>query len=141
VSTESIAARLAAATPGQWRVEECSSHHDEPEDVVIVADNKTVVSAAWCNDSTADLDITLADADLIAHAPDDLRALLAVAVAAEALRDRMNVPKHLKCRHSHDHEGYRCTHPTKPHCGGCYEDWPCPEARLLAALDALVALA
>lgn len=80
-----IEARLQAATPGEW--------HTSPSDAMC---------AAGVHDKTGDMIVTVghysdqgqanrpqedADADLIAHAPADLRALLDTLAAVEAERD------------------------------------------------------
>lgn len=76
-----IEARLSAATPGPWRVGYWSP--DEPEVNAILAEEQTFVV---CADEDP---IKPADANLIAHAPDDLRWLLDALAEAEAERDAL----------------------------------------------------
>ena len=82
-----IEARLAAATPGPWRIVYWSP--DEPEVNAILAEKQTFVVCA--NEDP----IEPADATLIAHAPDDLRYLLD-ALAAERTELRMRELHHFE---------------------------------------------
>lgn len=68
-----IEARLAAATPGPWEITGGGEYVSGPG--IIVAPD--------------DGGVTDADANLIAHAPDDLRWLLDALAAAEAWRDAL----------------------------------------------------
>lgn len=80
-----IRARLDAATPGPWRVSPSPSGtrwidagtYDE------VISPASVDCMRYCYGGTSDINLSVADADLIAHAPDDLRRLLDALDAAE----------------------------------------------------------
>ena len=84
-----IEARLSAATPGPWEV-----RHDDLTDEVHVVHDQEVVSYV-CTVALADADRVEEDADLIAHAPDDLRCLLD-ALAAERTELRMRELHHFE---------------------------------------------
>lgn len=75
---DAIAARLESATPGPW-------------EAVTDDDGRTKEHSVWSEQSSdyvAEWIVTKPDADLIAHAPADLAALLAVVEALlEARRD------------------------------------------------------
>lgn len=67
---DAIEARLAAATPGPWTI----SHRNDNQ--IIRADG-TLVADTWYENYES-------NAEFIAHAPDDMAALLAVVKAARA---------------------------------------------------------
>ena len=82
---EPIKERLAAATPGPWRV------WTDPDPTKVRA---TAVETAWCHgDIEGDTELitdylpTDADAEMIAHAPSDLAALVAEVEQLRAERD------------------------------------------------------
>ena len=82
---EPIKERLAAATPGPWRV----WHDPDPSKV-----RSTAVETAWCyGDIEGDTELitdylpTDADAEMIAHAPEDIAALVAEVEQLRAERD------------------------------------------------------
>lgn len=70
---DEIRARLEAATPGPWSAD---YWHGDPLQTWAVTDDAGVKELAVADE------LTEADALLIAHAPEDLRILLAVAEAA-----------------------------------------------------------
>ena len=81
---EPIKERLAAATPGPWRV----WHDPDPSKA------GTAVETAWCyGDIEGDTELitdylpTGADAEMIAHAPEDIAALVAEVEQLRAERD------------------------------------------------------
>ena len=81
---EPIKERLAAATPGPWRV----WHDPDPSKA------GTAVETAWCyGDIEGDTELitdylpTGADAEMIAHAPEDIAALVAEVERLRAERD------------------------------------------------------
>jgi hypothetical protein len=87
---EPIKARLAAATPGPWRV------WTDPDPTKVRA---TAVETAWCHgDIEGDTELitdylpTDADAEMIAHAPEDLAALVA---EVERLRGQIDAVRAL----------------------------------------------
>lgn len=110
---ERIRQALDGTTPGPWQ---WWSNDDDPEDVagVLSSGVHVIASAAWCNDSTADISIeNPADRDMIAAAPQLLADALAVIEAQERtiadlkglLREHTD---NEKC--SFDHHGYCQTH-------------------------------
>ena len=85
---EPIKERLAAATPGPWRV----WHDPDPSKV-----RSTAVETAWCyGDIEGDTELitdylpTGADAEMIAHAPEDIAALIS---EVERLREQVEAVK------------------------------------------------
>ena len=88
IDLEPIKERLAAATPGPWRV------WTDPDPTKVRA---TAVETAWCHgDIEGDTELitdylpTDADAEMIAHAPSDLAALVA---EVEQLREQVEAVK------------------------------------------------
>lgn len=71
-----IKARLAAATPGPWRQQLCACGSDCDDHASVKAGGSLVVTCA-----------PDADADLIAHAPQDLAALIAEVERLRAVLD------------------------------------------------------
>lgn len=69
---DEIEARLAAATPGPWEADALEGNLD-------AANGTRVANVGWWSDT---------DADIIAHAPADLAALVEFARLIEAANDR-----------------------------------------------------
>ena len=91
---EPIKERLAAATPGPWRV------WTDPDPTKVRA---TAVETAWCHgDIEGDTELitdylpTDADAEMIAHAPSDLAALVA---EVERLRGQIDAVRAATANH------------------------------------------
>jgi hypothetical protein len=76
-----IRARLAAATPGPWVRQSSDDGASDPWWIDTHASPEGP-EPVW---APPQYPVSEADADFIAHAPDDIAALLAVAQAAEAL--------------------------------------------------------
>lgn len=87
-----IRARLQAATPGPWQLRSGMQPYDELDTV----EHSHGLSVCVCDSTRFDR-----DADFIAHAPEDIRALLA---EAERLRRVEDAAKHLvgPARHHYD---------------------------------------
>lgn len=79
---DAIEARLAAATPGPWTI----SHHNDNQ---IIRGDGTSVADTWYENYES-------NALFIAHAPDDMAALLAVAKVAMDYRYRDRLPLDLQ---------------------------------------------
>ena len=75
---EPIKERLAAATPGPWDADgtEVSQHWSRPEPWLTIATNE-VDCMAYCYGGRGRGVERVEDAEFIAHAPEDIRALLA----------------------------------------------------------------
>ena len=90
---EAIKTRLAAATPGPWVSNWSQPSGDERCEQILAENGDEVVGALWYDG--LHLAVNEKDADLIAHAPADIAALLAenarlraVVVAATTLRNQ-----------------------------------------------------
>ena len=109
---EPIKERLAAATPGPWRV----WHGTDPSKV-----RSTAVETAWCyGDIEGDTELitdylpTGADAEMIANAPEDIAALVA---EVERLREQVEAVRAL----------HRPAHAVFSWNGGTIYEDPCPQ--------------
>ena len=98
---EPIKERLAAATPGPWRV----WHDPDPSKV-----RSTAVETAWCyGDIEGDTELitdylpTGADAEMIANAPEDIAALIS---EVERLREQVEAVKVAVSNHPNPCELY-----------------------------------
>ena len=116
-----IKERLAAATPGPWRV----WHDPDPSKV-----RSTAVETAWCyGDIEGDTELitdylpTGADAEMIANAPEDIAALVA---EVERLREQVEAVKAL-----HVPVDVKLYAATVKECALCPEQWPCETIRAL----------
>lgn len=104
-----IEERLAAATPGPWERDQFGPDDDSARFIGSPSTGRIVVFEA----------ATAGNADLIAHAPTDPAALVAVVREVEKI-------------HRPTTNAY---HPDDPPC--CFEDaeiWPCPTASALQKL-------
>lgn len=104
-----IEARLSAATPGPWIAE----YSGEQGNCVIPSDAQSTREAVC----VTRLYHQQADAELIAHAPADLAALVAVVREVEAL--------HRPDESRGTWDGY---------CRSCGKEWPCPTAAAVQTL-------
>ena len=128
MSIESVRRRVAAATSWPWA--------ESPGGIygVVVSPGLTngnrAIDAAYGGRVVGE-SMTVADADLIAHAPTDLALLLAVAEVMKAQDHQECSGSNLECR--------MCYLPRSnaswTHCR-CGEWWPCPSKLALNALDA-----
>lgn len=121
MSLESVRKRLAAATPGPWQ-SNISYHVDGDDEVVkhiTAGTDDNTVAVMGCDFTSSD-----ADADLIAHAPTDLRLALAVVEAARDLVDDLQYT----ARSEQDGSWW----PSEPHPDSC-------QAMILRALGAFEA--
>lgn len=131
MSLEMIRQRLEAATPGPWEQRHGQLLMPPQRYEVIGADGTWLVTAGDNDYGPAGGLYGADNAALIAHAPTDLKLLLAVAEAAKALRYIVTY---------HDpgipgEDGYVGDPPLRP---GCHPDCDAVEA-FKAALDALEA--
>lgn len=122
-----IEARLAAATPGPWENDgggEIGQHYSRPEPYQQIV-STTVSCGSYClGGSSAGVEHH-DDAELIAHAPADLAALVAVVREVEGLHQ----PHAVICLNpSH---GKDCDAMV---CDTCDAPWPCPTAAAIQRL-------
>ncbi|MDE2096433.1 MAG: hypothetical protein KGL39_04245 [Patescibacteria group bacterium] len=118
MTIESIKKRLAEATPGPWELVKAPVPRNYPGDPWI---DLYPVERGGGTVYIARFEYAEGDADLIAHAPTDLAALIRVAEAASEFLD------------SEPHVKWRGI------CEFCGRDWPCRHGSLQQALAALEA--
>jgi len=107
-----IRARLDAATPGPWHLDDMSELRDaEDRPLVRGYEGEGGAHAFWEQPANRDSD---ADAQLVVHAPDDLAWLLDVVDRVRAL-----------------HRPYVMKVSGQTTCEGCHNPWPCSTARAL----------
>ncbi len=126
MNLEEIEARLAAATPGPWDADgtEVSQHWSRPEPWLTIATNE-VDCMAYCYGGRGRGVERVEDAEFIAHAPEDIRALLA---EVKRLQAQIDAVKALHCQDA-----------VQPrYCAECSDfgtdqfpageliEWPCP---------------
>ena len=120
---EPIKARLAAATPGPW------DFHVLPQSVGITV--ATIHSEQGPRETRWTVDLppeiggmgTRADAEMIAHAPEDIAALVA---EVERLREQVEAVRE---HHVPVDANYYAA--TVTECCSCPGPWPCPTIRAL----------
>lgn len=110
VDLDAIKARLAAATPGPWS-------HDEPYLRAIRNRSGTEVASAHISYGGTGRGAWFPDADLIAHAPEDLATLV-----AEVERLGELLTWHATPQFEEDHAP-KAEDPAT--CFTCQEPWPC----------------
>lgn len=81
---DEIEARLAAATPGPWRADQCGGGEESFSGSWVCPGGHA--NGVWSNPAERDVlrdetSLSSPDAELIAHAPEDIAALLAVVKA------------------------------------------------------------
>jgi len=110
LDTAAIEARLAAATPGPWRLQRNVAWVFAPDGNREVAIHCTPFDEAWTADAGDYRDGQRANANLIAHAPADIRALLddrarlrgLVEAALDLAGDMIGyVPEYFQQKHQH----------------------------------------
>ena len=143
---QAIEARLAAATPEQWDVDTIP---ETGESRVVVRSN---TGDPMLDVSVATHGVRSEDAEFIAHAPEDIRALLGAVKAAKSLHRKMplyNTPADECTEHDPDIYGieldsgewYCSEHIAEWVCsecfndGGEYVDYPCETARALGVTE------
>ena len=128
MSIESVRRRVAAATSWPWA--------ESPGGIygVVVSPGLTngnrAIDAAYGGRVVGE-SMTVADADLIAHAPTDLALLLAVAEVMKGQDHRQCSSPDAACAVC---DAYSCE--ASPHCHLCGALWPCPSTLALDALEA-----
>ena len=125
---DAIEQRANAASEGPWEHEgvgEIIQHFSLPEPATIVSTD--VACMAYCYGGSAAGVERDEDAEFIAHARDDVPALLAEVRRLRATEQRVRELHEWYCA------GCEGTDPEcGPMCGHCYDPWPCAT---IAALD------
>lgn len=120
---EAIEARANAATEGPWEADntEVMQHWSRPEPWQPIATNE-VACMAYCYGGSARGIENEADAEFIAHAREDVPALIAEVRRLRAAVESVLALHPWRCQGCETSEPEHCG----PECGSCYEPWPCP---------------
>ena len=121
---QEIDARLAAATPGQWDVDTIP---ETGESHVVVRSN---TGDPMLDVSVATHGVRAEDAEFIAHAPEDIRALLGAVKAVREMHRKMplyDTPADECTEHDPDIYGIELDYAGEWYCSQHVAEWVCAE--------------